>query len=298
MKLVEPSVEEIKIDDTIDMIAKVARNCYLSTPKEPDEAPFVSRLINNCHFAMVEHKALTFVVNKELYYEIKNINNPFVYMSNKNDVYLVTLSLRPIAEAYARKEFDNPLLVLISALSQRVKDVFFKDFEVESNENIRILSSEEISNLSYEERKIHQFVTMKIITDRGVSHELVRHRRCSFAQESTRYCNYSKNKFNGELSFIKPIDYEENKDVYETVFATIEKGYMDLASRKVTPDKARAILPNALKTSIVVTTNLTEWELIFGLRLDFAAHHDMRRVIQLVKNHFVKEGYIEEKIPA
>ena len=72
MKLVEPSVEEIKIDDTIDMIAKVARNCYLSTPKEPDEAPFVSRLINNCHFAMVEHKALTFVVNKELYYEIKN----------------------------------------------------------------------------------------------------------------------------------------------------------------------------------------------------------------------------------
>ena len=70
MKLVEPSVEEIKIDDTIDMIAKVARNCYLSTPKEPDEAPFVSRLINNCHFAMVEHKALTFVVNKELYYEI------------------------------------------------------------------------------------------------------------------------------------------------------------------------------------------------------------------------------------
>ena len=75
MKLVEPSVEEIKIDDTIDMIAKVARNCYLSTPKEPDEAPFVSRLINNCHFAMVEHKALTFVVNKELYYEIKNINN-------------------------------------------------------------------------------------------------------------------------------------------------------------------------------------------------------------------------------
>ena len=219
-------------------------------------------------------------------------------MSNKNDVYLVTLSLRPIAEAYARKEFDNPLLVLISALSQRVKDVFFKDFEVESNENIRILSSEEISKLSYEERKIHQFVTMKIITDRGVSHELVRHRRCSFAQESTRYCNYSKNKFNGELSFIKPIDYEENKDVYETVFATIEKGYMDLASRKVTPDKARAILPNALKTSIVVTTNLAEWELIFGLRLDFAAHHDMRRVMQLVKNHFVKEGYIEEKIPA
>ena len=105
MKLVEPSVEEIKIDDTIDMIAKVARNCYLSTPKEPDEAPFVSRLINNCHFAMVEHKALTFVVNKELYYEVLGKAQNGWHEGEEDVVPFIKYLLGTILAAY--KDFED-----------------------------------------------------------------------------------------------------------------------------------------------------------------------------------------------
>jgi len=133
----------------------------------------------------------------------------------------------------------------------------------------------------------HSMMTVRFVCDRGVSHELVRHRLCSFSQESTRYCNYSKGKFGNELTFIKPIFWNEktissNSD-YETwyrVCASIEAHYISLIKEYgAKPEQARSILPNSIKTEIVVTANLRQWGYIFYQRTSNKAHPQMRQII-------------------
>ena len=129
---------------------------------------------------------------------------------------------------------------------------------------------------------LEQFdITMRWICDRGVSHELVRHRLCSFLQESTRYCNYSKGKFGKEITFIKPCVYEEGTPLYQLWYNACkdaEKAYLEILNFGGTPEQARDILPISTKTEIVVKANLREWRHIFSLRCDFAAHPQMREI--------------------
>ena len=127
----------------------------------------------------------------------------------------------------------------------------------------------------------HEKVTVKIICDRGVSHEIVRHRIASFSQESTRYCNYSDSKFGSELTLVKPFYWKEDSDQYTVWLNTmkvIEEAYNKLVATGAKPEEARSILPNSLKTEIVVTMNLREWRHFFKLRTSSAAHPQMREV--------------------
>lgn len=127
----------------------------------------------------------------------------------------------------------------------------------------------------------HEKVSVKIICDRGVSHEIVRHRIASYSQESTRYCNYIKDKFGNELTFIKPIFWAEESPEYRIWFSSmenIEKTYMQLINLGARPEQARAILPNSLKTEIIVTMNLREWRHFFKLRTSNRAHPQMREI--------------------
>lgn len=130
----------------------------------------------------------------------------------------------------------------------------------------------------------HSSLSVKFIVDRGVSHELVRHRIASFAQESTRYCNYSKDKFGCELTFIKPYFLIVDKGNYaykkwEDAMNRAEYVYLDLInSNDFTPQEARAVLPNSLKTEVVMTANYREWRNFFKLRTSKAAHPQMREV--------------------
>ena len=130
----------------------------------------------------------------------------------------------------------------------------------------------------------HESVSVLIVCDRGVSHELVRHRIASFSQESTRYCNYSQDKFDGELTFILPFWYIGNTDWQYTtwlnIMSTIETTYNELIrTGGHSPQQARSILPNSLKTEIVVTANLREWRTIFKQRTTAAAHPQMREIM-------------------
>lgn len=133
----------------------------------------------------------------------------------------------------------------------------------------------------------HEKLSVRIICDRGVSHEIVRHRIASYSQESTRYCNYQKNKFGNELTFIKPIFWREGTKEYEiwySVMQEIENKYMLLIEQGASPQEARSILPNSLKTEIIVTMNLREWRHFFRLRTSAAAHPQMREIAgQLLK---------------
>ena len=130
----------------------------------------------------------------------------------------------------------------------------------------------------------HVSITVKFVTDRGISREIVRHRLASYSQESTRYCNYSQDKFGHELTFIIPdfLEYgsegfklwkDEMKQVEKTYFAMLEAGH--------TPQEARSVLPNSLKTELVMTANLREWRAFFKLRAansTGAAHPQMLEI--------------------
>lgn len=129
----------------------------------------------------------------------------------------------------------------------------------------------------------HSQLSVLFTCDRGIANELVRHRIASFAQESTRYCNYSKEKFGGELSFIRPyyIDdlSEEACDAISDSCLWAEKLYLQLIKDGLRPEQARCVLPLCLKTEIVVTANYREWRNIFKLRTPVAAHPQMRELM-------------------
>ena len=133
----------------------------------------------------------------------------------------------------------------------------------------------------------HSSLSVKFIVDRGVSHELVRHRIASFAQESTRYCNYSKDKFDNGITFIRPLFFEEGTQNYnEWVYAMgiAEQSYLQMLKDGATPQEARSVLPNSTKTEITITANYREWRAFFNLRTAKAAHPSMREVtIPLLK---------------
>lgn len=127
----------------------------------------------------------------------------------------------------------------------------------------------------------HHSITVKFICDRGVSHELVRHRLASFGQESTRYCNYSKDKFRKEITFIEPLFFDDETCkmlVWLDAMDAAEKSYFKLLDMGATPEEARSVLPNSLKTEIVMTMNLREWRHFFKLRCAKAAHPQMREL--------------------
>jgi len=126
---------------------------------------------------------------------------------------------------------------------------------------------------------------VRFVTDRGISHELVRHRLCSFAQESTRYCNYSDDKFNNEVTFIQPLGITHNPDNmdYRLWVGSCEQAeakYLTLLVQGISPQVARSVLPNCTKTEIVVKANFREWRHILSERAhNPKAHPDMRRLM-------------------
>jgi len=129
----------------------------------------------------------------------------------------------------------------------------------------------------------HENISIKVITDRGVSHEIVRHRIASYIQESTRYCNYSKEKFGNEIVYIKPVDFELSCSDIE-LLEKIEQHYLTRLEEGLTPQQARYFLPNGLKTEIVITMNLREWRHFFKLRTAKVAHPQMRAMAKNILN--------------
>lgn len=138
----------------------------------------------------------------------------------------------------------------------------------------------------------HEKISVKMVCDRGVTHEIVRHRVASYSQESTRYCNYQKDKFGNELTFIKPVFWKEDSPEYtlwKESMQQIEDQYMKLIDMGASAQEARSILPNSLKTEIVVTMNLREWRHFFRLRTASAAHPQIREIAGMVLEEFRRQ---------
>jgi thymidylate synthase (FAD) len=139
----------------------------------------------------------------------------------------------------------------------------------------------------------HEKVTVRVLCDRGVSHEIVRHRIASYSQESTRYCNYSNDKYSKEITVIDPIFWRDpNKSeqykIWKSAVDACEDSYLKLLDLGATPQEARSVLPNSLKTEIVMTMNLREWRHFFTLRTSSAAHPQMLEIARPMLDEFKK----------
>ena len=140
----------------------------------------------------------------------------------------------------------------------------------------------------------HESITVRFVCDRGVSHEIVRHRLASYSQESTRYCNYSGDRFGSELTVIKPYFLKETTGAYKswiTAMFVAEKEYFAMLNWGCTPQEARSVLPNSIKTEVVMTANLREWRHFLKLRTAKAAHPQMRELTVPLLNE------LQERIP-
>lgn len=145
----------------------------------------------------------------------------------------------------------------------------------------------------------HGSITVKFICDRGVTHEIVRHRIASYSQESTRYCNYAKEKFGSQITCIDlatGFRYDLNSetdrkkyDVWREAMENAERSYFRMIELGATPQEARSVLPNSLKTELVATMNLREWRHFFRMRADLAAHPQCREVARMLLERFAEE---------
>lgn len=295
MRLIKPSFEIIEqkpgVDGLLQHIERCGRTCYKSEDKitEDSAEKFVNMLVNRGHTAMVEHGTvyLTLGIPDRWAY--------FKYCTNK------------YSEAISEGEAEKGTWVGYVTTNYRV-----------------LLQNDWLDDLQYltEPTKHIRRVTVKFVCDRGVSHEFVRHRVFSFAQESTRYCNYSKDKFGKELTFIMPSWIEsDNFEIYrglhwgeEVTYHTeritgdmnnypvfrylegllqAEDAYMTLLDGGWIAQQARAVLPNSLKTELIMTGTIKQWEGFFKLRDAKDAHPQARELAQPLHEEFIKRGYIK-----
>ena len=289
MKLIKPSFEiweqEPSLEGVFKQIERAGRVCYKSEDKiaEGTAKAFVDRMIASGHGAMLEHGTVYLEIPdygvSRLKFE-KYMRNPYsTSISSDVDSSYITTNLRVLVE----NGWLNDL-----------------EYQCEPTE--------------YHEKRI----TVKFICDRGVSHEYVRHRVFSFAQESTRYCNYSKDKFGNELTCIIPdwLDLKDGsysiKDVEEPydrcliidrctneegaafvrALCYAEKEYFHLIQLGWKPQQARAVLPNSLKTELVMTGTIEQWKGFFKLRDAGSAHPQARELAHPLHEEFIKRGYV------
>lgn len=187
-------------------------------------------------------------------------------------------AIKPYTQIYADFKGQD----LINKLEQVARTCYKSESKIKEGSANKMVAALIRSN--HEAMLEHASVTVKFVVDRGISHELVRHRMASFAQESQRYCNYSKDDFGKEITFIIPdfLDYKsEGWNVWKNVMQEAEKAYFDLLNFGFSPQEARSVLPNSTKTEIIMTANLREWRHFFKLRAadaTGAAHPQMKEV--------------------
>lgn len=290
MKLIRPSFEiwnqPAGLEGVYKQIERVGRVCYKSEDKitEDSAKPFVDRMIKSGHGAMLEHGTV--------YLDVPN---------SAEDYNLVPF--------FASNPYSK---VVIKPLDDRVHNYVTTNFRV-IVENFAEEYIPDILQYLCEPTECHEKrITVHFVCDRGVSHEFVRHRVMSFAQESTRYCNYSKDKFGNELTFIQPcwLDDERLKlyGPYHTVIRdkslesifianlnNAEKDYLDLIGLGWKPQEARAVLPNSLKTELVVTGFVSDWNHFFDLRArgtTGAPHPQAKELAEPLMKEFIARKYI------
>lgn len=285
MRLIKPSFEIIEqkpgLDGLLQHIERCGRTCYKSEDKitEKSAPKFVDMLVKRGHTAMVEHGTVYLTL------DMSSRNKYFKYCTNK------------YSNAISTGEAEAGTWIGYVTTNYRV-----------------LLQEGWLSDLEYitEPTKHIRRITVKFVCDRGVSHEFVRHRVFSFAQESTRYCNYSKDKFGKECTFIIPcwlglpegsvsspeipIFRERHGDAVGIFLNNLywaEANYFDLLEQGWIAQQARAVLPNSLKTELIMTGTIAQWEGFFKLRDANDAHPQARELAAPLHEEFIRRGLLQ-----
>lgn len=172
-------------------------------------------------------------------------------------------AIKPYTQIY--KDFDGQKV--LQKIEAAARTCYKSEGKIQEGSAAKMVAS--LIKSGHEVMLEHASVTVKFVVDRGISHELVRHRLASFAQESTRYCNYSKDDFGSEITFIIPeyLEYKsEGWNIWKESMKQAEDAYFKMLDFGLSPQQARAVLPNSLKTEVVMTANLREWRHFFKLR--------------------------------
>lgn len=285
MRLIKPSFEIIEqkpgTDGLLQHIERCGRTCYKSEDKitEKSAPKFVDMLVKRGHTAMVEHGTVYLTL------DMSSRNKYFKYCTNK------------YSNAISTGEAEAGTWIGYVTTNYRV-----------------LLQEGWLSDLEYitEPTKHIRRITVKFVCDRGVSHEFVRHRVFSFAQESTRYCNYSKDKFGKECTFIIPCwlglpegsvsspeipTFRERHGDAVGIFLNnlywAEANYFDLLEQGWIAQQARAVLPNSLKTELIMTGTIAQWEGFFKLRDANDAHPQARELAAPLHEEFIRRGLLQ-----
>ena len=281
MNLVESSTKILKqeggsIANMMKFITKVGYTCYKTNKEITNEvaAAFVDGLIKRGHGAMLEHGTVFLAIPAD---KMKNEQVSKI-VSNLISYHLWT--------RYTEKIMNDKLYLIIVT-----------NFRVIVENNLQQFMKDYWYIPTQDERKCRP--TVKFITDRGVSHEAVRHRVMSFAQESTRYCNYLKEKFGASVTFIQP-DWvkPEDQSEFEEDCTTIEKLYFKWVDKGYPAQLSRYFLINGTKTELIITGFADDWQHFFDLRaLDKTgpAHPDIKKLALPLYQEFLKLDIIEEK---
>lgn len=296
MKLITSRVYLIDEPNPLKKIELAGRTCYKSDSEFTDESAikFFETMTNRGHYAMLEHGEATFELlgmkEGELDGAFRAI--PYIRSSYKQNRYYITMSCSHMVG-------PNVVKANISRLSKelffKMRDIFLTYYlnGIDDRRPVTQLNGiqvkmlkdvTEIIDFDLDDLKLHKSFTFKFVCDRGVSHELVRHRQ-SVAQESQRYCNYSKDKFGNEITFVVPHDWNEWSDEAKEIFANsctyAETNYLKLLNLGKAPQDARRVLPNSTKTEVILTMPLGSWEHFIDLRskgTTGAPHPDMKKV--------------------
>lgn len=309
MELINPSVEMINERDIYKRIELAGRTCYKSEDKikEDSAKKFVKAMIKSNHTAMLEHASLVFQVDSYFIWDtIKGFNRRYLNMteclypnrsSQTNRRLLVSGNIRAINESKNR-------FLLKAMVDAGYEDAVYSydkiELDKDYNADIKVVDIMSIENIQSEEILNHYYPSFRCITDRAVTHEMVRHRPASFAQESQRYVNYEKK---GGVEFIKPYWFDSasasEKISFKFSLQNSEGIYKELIESGLKPQEARGVLPNATKTEIVMTAPMYEWQHFLNLRYfgtTGTPHPDIKNIASYIHNYLKEDELVSKHV--
>jgi len=295
MKSIPQSFEVLTALDHGSKAARLeicGRVCYKSEAKiTPDSAaPFIRNIVKSGHNSVLEMAVCTIKVtldNRSLVDRFLETIPKFLHITSlEKTVLLITGSVRAFRELY----MASPTLKMVKGITKFLAErepIFFFDllpkngWPQQDGVLVEKIPLAEVDQLPSDLVAKHRHLAVKFVTNRAVTHEIVRHRPCSYLQESQRYCRYDKEQFGSEVTFIKPLFFAEGSAEYrlwQEAMGQAEERYLKLLETS-SPQAARTVLPNSCKTEIIVYANLLEWVHIFRLRTSPAAEPSMREIM-------------------
>lgn len=320
MKIVKQSAKVLIPESPMKHIERIGRICYKSEDRisEGTDRDFVSKMYKSNHHAMLEHYRFIMQINPTIYEILEVIDHTHVQMThceyNDGDRFVISFNARTLMELPDRcnSHHHRVLNLVVKGVVNELITHIVKEYDCyelfgwDRDKSLTPVSTgvtfiENNPNaMSEGEWLRHGWMSTHMITDRGISHEIVRHREdTSFAQESTRYCNYGNNKFGKEITVINQEEFEQGSDewfIWNRGMECAEDAYFELLDNKVKPQFARSVLPTCLKTEIVMTAPMYEWEHFFNLRMrgTTGAPHPLIQKLSTMAYNQMQEVFFNE----